>query len=38
MLDLAVEIDQPAPEPPGDLGSEGRLPRAHEADQRDVPV
>ena len=37
-LELAVEVDEPPAEPLRDLGAERRLARAHEADERDVPV
>ena len=37
-LELTVEIDEPAPEPRRDLRAERRLARAHEPDERDVPV
>ena len=38
LRNLAVEVDEPPAEPLRDLGAERRLARAHEADQRDVPV
>jgi len=37
-LQLAVEIDEGPTEPVRDLGAEGRLARAHEADEREVAV
>ncbi len=37
-LELAVEVDEPPAEPARDLRAERRLARAHEADERDVPV
>jgi len=37
-LQLAVEIDEGSAEPLRDLGAEGRLARAHEADEREVAV
>ena len=37
-LELAVEIDEAPAEPLGGHEAERRLPRAHEPDQRDVPV
>ena len=36
-LDLVVEIDEPAPEPGGDRPPDGRLARAHEPGEREVP-
>jgi hypothetical protein len=33
-----VEVDEASPEPLRDLPAEGGLARAHEADERDVPV
>jgi hypothetical protein len=38
LLELAVEVDETALEPLGDLRAEGRLARAHEADQCEVTV
>jgi len=38
LRNLAVEVDEPPAEPLRDLGAERRLARAHEADERDVPV
>ena len=35
---LVVEVDEAPAEPLRDLPAEGRLARAHEADERDVPV
>ena len=37
-LELAVEIDEPPPEPVGDLEAKRALAGAHEPDERDVPV
>jgi hypothetical protein len=37
-LDLLVDVEEVASEAAGDLGAERRLPRAHKADQREVPV
>ena len=37
-LDLAVEIDQLSTGLDRHLGADRRLPRAHEPDERDVPV
>jgi hypothetical protein len=37
-LELAVEVDEPAPQPLGHLHPERRLARAHEADEGKVPV
>ena len=37
-LDLAVEVEEQPPGPGRDHGTDRRLPRAHEADERDVPV
>ena len=37
-LELTVEVHQPPPQPLRDLHSERALPRAHEPDERDVPV
>src|SRR5919201_879498 len=38
VLDLAVDVEEPAPEPPCDLRPERRLPGAHEPDEREVGV
>ena len=38
LLELAVEVDEPPAEPLGNLRAERRLARAHEADEREVPV
>jgi hypothetical protein len=38
VLELAVEIDELAAEPARELDPERRLARAHEADEREVPV
>ena len=35
---LAVDVDEPPAEPFGDLRAQRRLPRAHEADERDVAI
>jgi hypothetical protein len=37
-LDLAIEVDEFAPQAVGDLAADGRLAGAHEADEGDVPV
>ena len=37
-LELAVEVDELAAETVGELDPEGRLARAHEADEGDVAV
>ena len=37
-LELAVEVDEPPAEPLGSLRAERRLARAHEADEREMPV
>ena len=37
-LDLSVDVDERPAEPPRDFGAERRLPRAHEADEREMPV
>jgi hypothetical protein len=37
-LQLAVEVDEAAPQPIGDLRAERRLARAHEAHERDVAI
>ena len=36
-LDLVVEVDEPATETGGDRPPDGRLPRAHEPGEREVP-
>ena len=38
LFEVAVEVDEGTPEPLRDLRAEGRLARAHEADEREVPV
>jgi hypothetical protein len=38
LLDLLVEVVEGPPDPLGEIGSERRLPGAHEPDQGDVPV
>jgi hypothetical protein len=38
MLDHCVEICAATPEPQRNLARNRRLPRAHESDERDVPV
>ena len=35
-LDLAIEVDEAAAAEPGHLCADGRLARAHEADEREV--
>ena len=37
-LELAVEVDEPPPQPLSNLRAERRLARAHETDEREVPV
>jgi hypothetical protein len=37
-LDLAVEVDEPTAQALGHLQPERRLARAHEPDEREVPV
>ena len=36
LLDLQVEVDERAPQPEGDLPAQRRLPRTHEAGEREV--
>jgi hypothetical protein len=38
LLDRRVDVHMVARDPLGDLARERRLPRAHEADQSEVPV
>jgi hypothetical protein len=38
VLDLAVEVDEGPPDALGHFRADGRLPGAHEADERDVTI